>query len=236
LFTILPFEKEWFNNRGVKNIVAIKHPLLVHYEDYLEKLPPKLYPKEKINLLILPGSRDSEVERLLPIFLEAAKEISKLYDVKLALVKTTSVSDKYYNSVSDDFSQVYESEDLKYALGEAHLCIAASGTVTLNCALFQVPTIVCYQLSLFNEFMVQNIMKYKWFISLANIVHNELIFPEYVQGNVKANVIVNKVISWLEDESVYNNIVKKLSKTKSLLTGDPVDLVGFMGNVITDNE
>src|SRR5690606_30300580 len=68
LFTILPFEKESFSTRGVKQIKSIPHPLMLTYKNELNTIPEKPFSvwKEKLKILLLPGSRRFEVYSLLP--------------------------------------------------------------------------------------------------------------------------------------------------------------------------
>src|SRR5690606_2148440 len=79
LFTILPFEREWFKNRGVTQVRGVPHPLMYTYQDKLNRLPPKPFGcwNEKLKLLLLPGSRRFEVQGLLPEFMKMVKVLRK---------------------------------------------------------------------------------------------------------------------------------------------------------------
>ncbi len=71
LFTILPFEKQWFMDRGVSKAKGIMHPLMIEHGERLEKVRPKKssdFKERRPRVLLLPGSRRSEVGALLPIF------------------------------------------------------------------------------------------------------------------------------------------------------------------------
>lgn len=232
LFTILPFEKKWFKDRGVKNIVAVKHPLLDHYQNTLDNFERSLVLKEEINVLVLPGSRNSEVSRLLPTFEKTIKRFLKYKNIKTHIVCSDSVQDKYYEPFLESFDKVYDSKDLSKALMNSDICLASSGTVTLTCALFSIPTIVCYQMSLFNEFVIRNFMKYTWHISLGNIVNDERIFPELVQGEVEANILTRYLLKYINNKTLYHETVDKLNKTKVLLRGDNIDTAKYMAGII----
>jgi lipid-A-disaccharide synthase len=231
LFTILPFEKKWFGDRGVKNIVAVKHPLLDHYQETLSSFDRSLTLKEEVNILVLPGSRNSEVSRLLPIFIKTLNAMRGIRKVKAHIVTSDSVSDKYYEPFLESFDKVYDSKELSAALMNTDICLASSGTVTLTCALFSIPTIVCYQMSLFNEFVIRNFMKYTWHISLGNIVNDERIFPELVQGEVESNILTRYLLKYL-DEKLYKDTVVRLNKTKELLKGDEIDTASYMAGIL----
>ncbi|MCK6594639.1 MAG: hypothetical protein L6Q33_05530, partial [Bacteriovoracaceae bacterium] len=210
LFTIIPFEKQWFLDRGVKRVVSIDHPLLTHYENDLINKP--IIHRENIktiNLLLLPGSRNFEVKNLLPLFVEAVDQLKKQYSLKVSVVKSSSVDPKIYASYDHKFDQTYWNEELTTALRENDICFAASGTVTLACALYEIPTIVTYKTSLLNEFIFHTFVPYKGPISLANIVHQNSVFPELVQDQVTPFNLVSCFREWAYN-GLSNNKLKNL--------------------------
>jgi len=241
LFAILPFEKKWFMDRGVKCVRNIPHPVWSIYKERifsnnLEKLK-KLKKdsagfKDKLKLLLLPGSRNFEVINLLPVFYQACLDIKNEFNVELAIVYSPSVDKRNYVQYLDIIDHVYRNDELYLALESADIAIAASGTVTLTTALFEVPTVVCYKTSLFNEMIYNLIVNYKGFVSLCNIVHEEKIFPEFVQSDFNVKNIVDSVFSWAKDGQYYCETVKKLSLTKDLLKGDQEDVSSYIGGVI----
>lgn len=236
LFTIIPFEKKWFLERGVKRVVSIDHPLLTHYEEDLKNTP--IVHRENIqsiNLLLLPGSRNFEVKNLLPIFVEAVTQLRKQYSLKVSIVKSSSVDPKIYSSYDHMFDQTYWNEDLTKALRSNDICFAASGTVTLACALYEIPTIVTYRTSLLNEFIFHTFVPYKGPISLANIVHQNSVFPELIQDQVTPFNLVSRFHEWAYNGLSNNklkNLWAQLATTKTLVKGESVDLPNLMAQVI----
>ena len=221
LFTIIPFEKKWFLERGVNKVFSVAHPVWIEFE---KKLPaPKCckdLKKRTINLLILPGSRNFEVSHLLPVFMKTVSELKKDHDIHVSLVQSSSVLPELYSRYSEIIDEVYTNEKLDIALSHADLAIAASGTVTLSCALFQVPTIVGYKGSLLNEYIYNTFISYDGFFVLPNIVFEEEVFPELIQDEVYALKFKEKLEHWINDFSSYKKLVMKLDKTKLLLQGD----------------
>jgi lipid-A-disaccharide synthase len=208
LFTILPFEKKWFRDRGVQQIKSIPHPLMLTYKNLLADIPPKPFRswEKKLKILLLPGSRKFEVELLLPEFIAATEELRKEYKVEVHLVKVSHIPEGFYEAFAHKVDVIHDSGDLVKAMKECHFSFAASGTVTLSTGLFELPTIVAYRASLLNEFIFNNFVKYKGAISLTNIIHGKMIFPEFTQGDANAKRILRVIRTWLEDEKTYNEM------------------------------
>jgi lipid-A-disaccharide synthase len=237
LFTIIPFEKKWFGDRGVKSIKGVMHPLMVKNQERLNAgIRHKTFAEmqgRKKRLLLLPGSRNMEVETLFPIFLRAIELIrEKDIELELSLVKVESVSDELYQKFEKYVDKVYLSNELENALEYADICFAASGTVTLATGLFELPTVVAYKLSLVNEFLMRLLIPYDGPASLTNIVHEEYVFPEFIQYEADRYNLSKWAIKWLSEEQTYDDLIKKLKNTKNLLSGDDFSVPDYMGEVI----
>jgi lipid-A-disaccharide synthase len=236
LFTILPFEKKWFHDRGVQQVKAIPHPLMLTYKNLLTDIPPKPFGswEKKLKILLLPGSRKFEVEGLLPEFIAATEELRKTNTVEVHLVKVSHLPQSYYEAFTEKVDVIHASEDLVKAMKECHFALAASGTVTLSTGLFELPTIVAYKASLLNEFVFHNFIRYKGYISLTNIIHGKMIFPEFTQGEANAKRFLRVIRSWMENEKTYNEMKRDLRETKHLLAGDDFSVPQYMAQVIND--
>lgn len=236
LFTILPFEKEWFNERGVKQVKSIPHPLMITYKNILNDIPTRPFGswEKKLKVLLLPGSRKFEISSLLPEFIQTIRLLKKHYNVETHLVRVNHVDQKYYDYFTSEVDVFYDSDHLVNAMKECHLCLAASGTVTLSTGIFQLPTLVCYKSSLLNEFIFNNFIKYSGPISLTNIVQDKVVFPEFTQERVNANLLSTQIQSWLENKNLYNNLMNDLQKTRQLLTGEDFSVPAYISQVLND--
>ncbi|MFZ8932491.1 MAG: lipid-A-disaccharide synthase [Bacteriovoracaceae bacterium] len=235
LFTIIPFEKDWFEKRGVNKVISVNHPLLKTHEKVLheERIRPSL--KEKIELLILPGSRNFEVRHLLPIFVKTLRLLKQKYNVKSYLIRSPNVDQELYNPYQKDIDYIYPHSQLEEVMNYTNLAFAASGTVTLSTALMEIPTIVCYQSSLLNEFIYQTFIDYDGPISLANIVHQELVFPELLQERVNSFNLLKICEFWAQNEKEYDKLVKQLKTTKELLDCNKQQVAPYMSKVINES-
>lgn len=237
LFCIIPFEKKWFMDRGVSKAISIEHPLLKHYEEGLDSFTRKRkdFENEKVNLLLLPGSRNFEVFGLLPIFIKTVEQLKKKFDIRVSIVQSSSVSEYGYKPYEEYFDKVYKNEELEDALKEADMALAASGTVNLACALYEVPTIVGYTGSLLNEFIYYSFVKYDGYISLANIVHEDEVFPELIVPYMTEYNVLKNALRLFENKNHYNKVMDKLSQTRSLISGEDIDIADFMAKKIGES-
>jgi len=212
VFCILPFEENWFRSRGVLQAKNVIHPLLI-------KVPhADVVPNKMKKILLLPGSRNSEVSILLPIMILVLKKCNLINhpEFEIHLVQSSSVSKTCFELYLPYIKQVYANDSLAIALNQATICLAASGTVTLNCGLHLVPTIVCYRVSLFNEWIIKSFIKYKGFVSLVNLFLQKKVFPEYLQEECLPEIIAKKLSNWLDSDEELMNIRLELRKLQNL--------------------
>lgn len=234
LFTILPFEKSWFEKRGVSKVRSVLHPLMIEHGKVLKSLRQRKFSDmdgRKKRILLLPGSRNMEVSGLLPTFVKGAKLISEHFDIEVGIVKSESV--KYENYKTDiEFTKIWPSDKLPEALDWADVSIAASGTVTLATGLFQVPTVVCYKVSMFTEVVLKLLVPYDGPASLTNIIHGSYVFPEFIQNEADRYNISFSILKWLESESQYNKTIDDLKAIGQKLTGENFSVPEYMAKVI----
>ena len=236
LFTILPFEKKWFEDRGVKKIKSVVHPLKVEYGNDLKnsrKRKFKDFESRKIRLLLLPGSRNSEVEALLPIFKRALGLLKEEgFDIESGVVKVETVKPEHYESIEIKNLKIWESSELVDAFNWADICFAASGTVTLATGLFSLPTVVAYKTSFTNEFILRLLISYSGPASLTNIILGKMIFPEALMYEADRYNLAKHARAWLTSEKYYNWTVSELNKTEMLLQGEDFSTAKYMAEVI----
>lgn len=234
LFTILPFEKKWFQERGVSQVRSIPHPLMLSYKDVLGTIPAKPFGSwdKKLKILLLPGSRRFEIHSLLPAFIETIKILKESMPIEVHMVKVNHIDQGIYKLYGKHVDVWYDSEELVRAMNNCHLSLAASGTVTLSTGLFELPTIVCYKASLLNEFIFYNFIKYKGPVSLTNIIHDRVVFPELLQDSVNPAQIAGVIKSWTMNEKLYNEMKSTLKETKNLLSGENFSVPEYMAKVI----
>lgn len=223
LFTILPFEKKWFLDRGVDKVFSVAHPLTFHYADTLKDLPAKKSSlTEHVKLLLLPGSRNDEVRFLLPDFCQAIELLRQKTTAKIevGIVRSSNVNKSLWKVSEGLIDREWRNEELSDALKWADISLAASGTVTLATGLFQVPTVVTYKGSLLNQFIFETFVNYDAPISLTNLVLEKRIFPEYIQEAATPFNMANALLKWINDSGYYAQTCAELATLVKRLSGE----------------
>ncbi len=183
LFTLFPFEVQCFENTLLP-VTYIGNPLVSKVRNYLSQ---NTFSQKNL-ISIFPGSRSREIDRNLPLQLKAVKKFMPKYPVALSL------SDERYRKKIEKILKT-ESLSQKIPLIEpsftydlmknTHLAIATSGTVTLELALHQIPTVVTFAVHIWDLFIVQKILKVDLpFYCIVNILKNEQVFPELFGPNL----------------------------------------------------
>ena len=194
LLSIFPFEKEWYAKRVPGFPVEfVGHPLCDRYAD-LEFRDPKSI-NEPRRLLLLPGSRTKELSRHLPVMVDAAKLIEAEPLIVLPEESLAAQARLLIPEVADWDIQIGE---LDKALSRADIAIASSGTVTLECAWFRVPTVVLYRTSWITYLLGKLFIKVKH-IAMPNVLAEREVFPEFIQSAATPVNLIREVNRFLDD-------------------------------------
>jgi lipid-A-disaccharide synthase len=185
LLTLFPFEKQFFHKTSLQ-VECVGHPLTTF-------IAPSSLPRQNI-LAIFPGSRVAEIEKNLPLQLAVARKLKTL-DPTLSIAVSIAHIEKapLICKLSENTDCQLISPEQSYTLMQtAKLALATSGTVTLELALHQTPTIVQYALSLLEVFLAQKLFRMNLpFYALPNIIAGKEVFPEFLGPNLTEQNIVN---------------------------------------------
>ncbi len=219
---ILPFEKNFYHLHGME-VDYVGHPLMDSVKTSMGKkefLQLHDIPADKILVGILPGSRKKEIKTMLPLFLEAAKQLSDEHKeilFLLPLAPTLSRADLDENGLKDVKFDIRVISENRYDLMTAcDLALAASGTVTLELAILDVPMLVAYRLSPLTYFLGHRFIKVKY-ASLTNLIVNSEIIPELLQDEAKADNIVRELTSLLPGGEKRDIMLAGLSRIRAQL-------------------
>lgn len=197
LYGILPFEADWFGQRGV-NCTFIGNPLM-------DQIPQEGTVAQPI-LALLPGSRKQEVESLLPLMIQAAKAMPELTPI---VAGTSALPEELYKEILGDSGIKWQMDQTYDLLQQSQLALVTSGTATLETALFGVPQVVLYRTSALTYWAAKWLIKVPY-ISLVNLVAESEIVPELIQGQCQIESIQSEMKrlqpqgqSWLKQKEDY---------------------------------
>ena len=180
LFSILPFEVEFFEQKHHYPIHYVGNPTAQEVREFLAADEHgRTRTDEKPIIALLAGSRKQEIKDNLPAMIEATKHLTGQYDIVLA--GAPSVDPSYYQQFLNDSSVRLVANETYPLLAKATAALVTSGTATLETCMFRVPQVVCYETPLpqLIGFLKRHFIKVKW-VSLVNLVANREVVRELV--------------------------------------------------------
>ncbi|MGD0253177.1 MAG: lipid-A-disaccharide synthase [Verrucomicrobiota bacterium] len=219
VLSIFPFEKDWYAERVPKlRVEFVGHPMVGRFGVRSSEFGVRSSEK---SVLLLPGSRKSELQRHLPPMFSALQLVrEKLPSAKAKMILPNEGLRELAGQLSASPANFeIQIGNLPQALAEASLAIASTGTVTMECAFFGVPAVTLYKTSWFNWEIAKRIATVKW-ATMPNILANDEIFPEFIQSAATPENIAGAALKLLQDESRRAQIKKRLAEVVSTL-GEP---------------
>lgn len=205
LFCLFPFEPQCYAGTGLR-AEYVGHPLadLIPLEPDRSAARQQLGVAESAPLLaLLPGSREGEWRRLGAIFFAAAERVALALPGLQVVIPTANVlGDRYAEALAARWSG---RAPLKIVPRQAHAALAAadvvlvaSGTATLEAALFKRPMVIAYRVSPWQYRWMKRMAYLPW-IGLPNILCNETVVPELIQDAATPERLANSVLAWFDE-------------------------------------
>lgn len=218
---ILPFEEQFYRAHHVP-VTFVGHPLLD------AALPPapasrSLDPPEVVRIGLLPGSRDREVESMLPVMLKAAEDLARSdRPVRFVISKAPTVADAAYQEIiarqNPQAPFDFHPGPVSEIFAECDLVVAASGTVTLEAAIAGVPMVIIYKVSALSYLLARLLVKVNY-IGLVNLISDEPVVTELVQGDATAANIAAEVDRLITHPAELERMRAKLRGIRKKLGG-----------------
>jgi len=218
---ILPFEEDVYRNAGMP-VTYVGHPLLdeVPSGTGRSRARRRLELKEGELLAgILPGSRNEEVENLLPAMLRAAEILHGVWpNLRFVLpVAPTVAPGRIEARVRDALVDVaLWREDMHRILPACDVALVASGTATLETAVHEVPMVIAYKVSPLSFRIGKAVIRVP-FIGLVNLVAGRKVVPELIQDEVTPVRLAREAGRLLVSGPDRENMVQELGRVKTLL-------------------
>lgn len=222
LLCIFPFEPEVYAGSGLP-VTFVGHPLLQILAPYQE---PERVRDERL-VLLLPGSRRQELQRLLPVFLRTAVLLHQ-HDPQLRFIVPLprqrildyALELKQTLNLPDTFPPIeFSLGNTRALMGRAAAGLAASGTVTVEAAILGLPLVVSYKLHWLSWQIAQLLVKLPS-ITIANLVCQEKVYEEYLQGQATPENLSQAVRAILPGGQRREAVLAGVARTVRLLGGN----------------
>jgi lipid-A-disaccharide synthase len=234
LLSIFPFEKDWYAQRVPKlRVEFVGHPMVGRFTfDVLRRFASDdlrvfrdvagtLTANRPPRILLLPGSRNSELKRHLRPMLGALKIIQeKLPETRAQMILPNEpLKQLAAGRAAPAANSEILAADLPAALANTDIAIAKTGTVTMECAFFGVPAVTLYKSSWLNYQIARRLITVKTF-TMPNLLANEEVYPEFLQTQLTAENLARAALDLLENEARRQKIKSQLARVVASL-GEP---------------
>ncbi len=219
---ILPFEEEIYRKNGAR-CEFVGHPIM---EEILAVKGSRGFIRQSLGLrpdgevlALLPGSRDSELKRLLPLYLEVVEELSRRYgSLQYILPLAVGIDRKAHRALlgrlQDRGVRLVDGRSTE-ALMAADYALIASGTATLQAALIGVPMVVVYKLFPLTYIIGRLVVNVKY-ISLVNILYGGEIVKELIQWKANKSNVLAEIERLIREETVRRNMKKAFNEIRDI--------------------
>lgn len=208
---LFDFEESLLKASGV-DCEFVGHPLVD------EAPPASVHSGEKdATIALLPGSRNSEINAMLPVMLEAAEMIiSERDNTRFVIAESSNIGKDTYDEMISrhgelDIERV--TNDTFGCLDRCDLAIVTSGTATLETAVMERPMVITYKVSPVTAFIARR-LKTVPFLGLVNIIAGEEVVPELIQEDATSEKLSGKALEILGDISMMESMKKELREVK----------------------
>ncbi len=231
LYAFFDFEVPYFTKYGL-DTVAVGHPIADKLIGKYTDINNHNGTSEKI-ITLVPGSRMSEVKRLLPVFKRTAEILSANgyidYKFIIPTVETTADYVKRHTANWRVPVELIPASQRYETYVKTYIAIVASGTVSAELAMLHIPTIVVYKMNPITTFLVRLVINTRW-VSLVNILLKRGVYPELLGPNATAENVLDAV-QQLAIPSVRKKLINELIIADSMWRQNNVSAV----QLITEN-
>lgn len=204
LLCLLPFEKDFFSKHGLQS-TFVGHPILeteVHHGNAEQfRKDHQLSDKAPI-VLFMPGSRRSELPKLMPVFKQTLSLLKRqLHDVTAVIPTSPLAKERVLHMVNDWPVKpiiIHDPQDKYNAYAAANAALTKSGTTTLELALAKVPMAVTYRVNPVTAMIARRMIKVPY-VCMLNLLANDQVVPELLQEDCHPEKLSAMLMGLLTD-------------------------------------
>ena len=218
---ILPFERKFYEAHNIP-VTFVGHPLLDGCLPAAQQ-PLNTGINDRPTIGLVPGSRDNEIARHLPVMLDAADILlERIGNVTFMISHAPSVARQQIEAIVGAHARRAEvevvSDGVEKVFEGCDAIVAASGTVTLQAAIHGTAMVIMYKVSPVSFWLGRALVRVSN-IGLVNLVAGEQIVPELVQHEASAENIASAVENLIADKDTLNHLKQKLFALRKVLGG-----------------
>jgi len=220
MLVVFPFEEKLYKSNNV-DVDFVGHPLIDRINEYQFLSKQELFRKfgldgSKELLLLMPGSRKHELEKLFPQIIKSAKKLADEFNLQIVIACSSNIDENLFYKLSgqSDYKVItgFTYDLMKYAM----FGIVKSGTSTLEAGYFALPMIIVYKISGLTYLIVKKLIKVSK-IGMVNILLEDNVVPELIQNDVSEGKIYDVGAKILSDKEYFNSVKLKLNMVKDKL-------------------
>ena len=226
LLVILPFEPPYFEKFNLKTIF-IGHPIIENAPNlaFREEEKMSFYQKNNINsdnflMAITAGSRNSEVLKIFPQFIETANQLFRAgykFSVALPVVrKTQDIILSMSKALEMPYFLIENKEEKHSMMMACDIAICKSGTNSLEFSLYQIPLIIGYKINFLSYLILKMLIKVK-FANIINLIANREVIPEAIQQNCSPRYLLPKIKELLTNKNSAHQQIEDSQKILKML-------------------
>ncbi len=207
LFVILPFEKDFYKKHDCE-VAFVGHPLIDAIADRTQVSENDFRKEHALStkkiIALLPGSRKQEITEMLSVMLSLIADFS---EYQFVIAGAPSQDFSFYKQIIGEREVAFINNKTYDLLSVSYAALVASGTATLETALFKVPQVVCYKGGYISYQIAKRIITLK-FISLVNLILDKEVVKELIQEDFnKQNlkVALTNILELSNRENIFLN-------------------------------
>lgn len=217
MLVILPFEKEFYKKWNF-DVEYVGHPLVEVIDDFIDEANTHALPlplKDAGTIALLPGSRQQEILKKLPIMLSVADHFP---DYSFVVAKAPGIEDEFYEELLQHHKNVYTVFGKTYELlVRSKAALVTSGTATLETALFSVPEVICYKGNPISYYIAKRLINIKY-IGLVNLIMNKEVVKELIQHELTTENLIKELSALLHNNERKIQLQQDYADLKKLLS------------------
>ena len=227
VLVLFPFETEIYRKAGIP-VTYVGHPVADTIPLVVDKVAAReqlRLPSDRLIVALLPGSRQSELHYMADTFVQAAKKLhAELGDVHFVCPTASratrdQMEDAIYRNSAADLPLTLLFGHSHEALAAADLALVASGTATLETALYKTPMVIVYKMSSLTWQLMKR-MLYTPYVGLPNVLAGEFLVDEFMQDAATPQALADALLALLKDAPRQQKQVERFREMHQMLRQD----------------